>query len=225
MEFYEYPTTRDMIVRGTGHKEKPETFYNRNLDNAITRIQSIPCAVQMVNEGTWETQRRPYYNVYPAIAPMLIRLSLDVSTEFLKLPLPVFAIRFPKEHPPIKFQWQGEDWHIRSMLVGPTTLTHETGIISGLVIWVDTGEVQITHSGVPFYVHTYINFPIGRGISLEEALRALPWDATAREGMQMPDEVRLRPYYHLLIFFLILLPSRYDPKASSITSFIFLLCQ
>jgi hypothetical protein len=190
MQFYEYQTTRDITTRGERKTEKWEPFYKRNFGRALAYLQSTSTAVQMVNEGTWERNRRPYYCVYPAITPMLLKLNLAFDASLIKLPVPIFAIRFPTTRPPITFQWNNEDWHVRSMLVGPTDLEENNSIVSGLVIWVDTGEKMIFPDGKECPVHTYINLPLRKGMSMEESLDALPVDASAREGMQFPSKAR-----------------------------------
>ena len=124
----------------------------------------------MVSEGTWEKDHRPYYCVWPSIAPMLLRLNLDLDTSFVKPPMPVFLIRFPREKPPLCWG----DWHIRSILVGPTSLHKGNQIFDGFVLWVDTGERDKAPDGTLYPVHTYINLPMKRGMTLEESLRGCP---------------------------------------------------
>jgi hypothetical protein len=191
MDFYEYPTTRDMVNRGPRKSgEDSESFYKRNFGLAVAGLHSTSCAIQMVGEHLWEKNRRPYYKVYPTIAPMLLKLNLDVDTSLVHLPMPCFCIRFSKERPPLQFKWQDEDWHIRSMLVSPTTVQNRTEMFNGFVLWVDTGEVEEAPNGEFYSVHTYINLPIQRGMTLEQSLSALPYDVSAFRGMQMPEEIR-----------------------------------
>jgi hypothetical protein len=145
----------------------------------------------MVGEHLWEKNRRPYYKVYPTIAPMLLKLNLDVDTSLVHLPLPCFCVRFSKERPPLHFQWKGEDWHIRSMLVSPTTVQNKTEVFNGFVLWVNTGEMDAAPDGTMYPIHTYINLPVQRGMTLEQSLKALPYDSSAYRGMQLPDEIRV----------------------------------
>lgn len=188
MQFYEYLTTRDLVRKGPLRcDEDSETFYKRQFGFALTQLNSKSSAFQMVSERLWEQHRRPYYNVYPAIAPMLLRLSLDLDTSLLKPSMPAFLIRFCRDKPPLCW---GENWHIHSMLVGPTSLHKGIEVFDGFVLWVDTGERGIAPDGTQFPVHTYINLPMNKGMTLEESLRALPYDPSAYQGMVMPEEIR-----------------------------------
>jgi hypothetical protein len=134
----------------------------------------------------WEKDRRPFYSVWPAIAPMLLRLSLDVDTSLIKPPMPAFLIRFPESKSPLCWG----DWHVHSMLVGPTSLHKGNQIFDGFVLWVDTGEQDTAPDGTLFPVRSYINLPMKRGMTLEESLKALPYAPSAYEGVVMPDEIR-----------------------------------
>ena len=66
---------------------------------------------QMHNERDWEKARRPYYNMWPSIIPMLTRLNLDIDSDLIQLPLPALCIRFPKDAAknPLKFEWKGDE--------------------------------------------------------------------------------------------------------------------
>ncbi len=191
MDFYQYPTTRDLVIRQSPYVRKipPNEFYKENFVSALGVMRSKACAIQMVNEFEWEQARRPYYNVYPSITPMLLRLNLNVNTSLIKLPLPIFCIRFPKEHPPFKFSQKGKDWHLRSMLVGPTNLYKEKDIVDGFVAWIDTGEVD-TIGNYEYPVHTYLNLPLTKDLTLEQSLKGLPYDPSAFRGMILPEEIR-----------------------------------
>lgn len=190
MQFYEYKTTRDLFNKLGKVAESAEEFYKRQFQIAVKQFRSKSCAFQMVDERLWEMNNRPYYNVYPTIAPMLLNLSLKVDTSFIKLPFPAFCIRLT-EKSPLHFQWGGDDWHIRSILAGPSHLQAGGEIFNGMVLWVDTGEVSAWFDGTPFPVHTYINLPLTKGMTLEESLNKLPWDPSATRSMMIPNEIRV----------------------------------
>jgi hypothetical protein len=190
MEFYEYPTTRDILNRSGLVNEKAEAFYNRKAAIGLFDLGNKSCAIQMISEKRWELNRRPYYNVYPAIAPMLLRLNLNVDTSLVHLPLPYFCIRLPKQKSPLQFQWEGEPWHVHSILVGPTTLEKDQQTFDGFTLWIDTGETGISPDGLPYPIHTYINLPLQKGITLEQSLKALPYDSSAYYGMILPEDIR-----------------------------------
>ncbi len=190
MQFYDYKTTRDFTQQIVGQKMDPEAFYNAQYLLAL-RLNWPACANQMVFEHDWETARRPYYNLYPAIVPMLVRLNLAVDSSFIKPPLPVFVIRLPQGPHPITFVDRGREYHIRSMLVAVSEgLKAPRGLLPGIVIWMDTGERETAPDGSTVPVHTYINLPVTTGMTLEESLHALPYDPTMFRGMVLPEETR-----------------------------------
>ena len=80
MQFHDFRTTRDLV----GNKVPVADFYGTNFTIALAAMNDQRSALQMVSEGMWEKHLRPYYNVYPAIAPMLMRLSLDIDTKFVR---------------------------------------------------------------------------------------------------------------------------------------------
>ncbi len=47
------------------------------------RVRSPQFLGQMLNEKDWEKGKRPYYNVYPSIIPMLTRLNLDLDSALI----------------------------------------------------------------------------------------------------------------------------------------------
>ena len=190
MQFYEYTTTRDLVGKDHPDGRNIDAFYKGNFSFAVGEMHDKCTALQMLSEGLWERNRRPYYNVYPAIAPMLVRLNLEVDTRFVKPPLPAFCIRLPQEHPPLPFTWQGQKWHVHCILVGPAMLRNGEASYDGLMLWVNTGETRRMPDGRDYPIHTYINLPLQAGMSLEASLRALPYDPSAFRGMVMPEETR-----------------------------------
>jgi hypothetical protein len=75
---------------------------------------------QMHNERDWEKARRPYYNMWPSIIPMLTRLNLDIDSDLIQLPLPARCIRFPKDAAknPLKFDCRRRGPIRRAFLAG-----------------------------------------------------------------------------------------------------------
>ena len=116
MDFYTYTTTRDACNRA-GMDEDPDSFYELALTDALAS-HSAQFFFQINNERDWEHARRPYYNVYPSIVPMLTRLNLDLDSALIQLPLPALCVRLPKQHNPLTFEWRGKPFDIRCFLVG-----------------------------------------------------------------------------------------------------------
>ena len=170
MQFHDYITTRDLIghdVPVNAFCQEDFSFALDNLDN-LHEMRDECTALQMASEGLWEEHRRPYYNVYPAIAPMLMRLNLDIDTRFIRPPVPAFCVRLSQEKTLLSFTWQGQPWHVRSILVGPALLRNQGNVFKGLMLWVNTGEVKRCPDGKDYPVHTYINLPLESGMSLEK---------------------------------------------------------
>ena len=122
MDFFNYTTMRDWTRRSMPEDRfgtDLEGFYKEAMADAV-RVRSAQFLAQIINERDWERQRKPYYNVFPSIIPMLTRLGLDLDSSLIQLPLPALCIRLPKdqEKNPLKFDWKGKEIPIRCMLVG-----------------------------------------------------------------------------------------------------------
>ena len=181
MNFHNFVTLRDACKR-SGMNDTADEFYRAAFADAVKR-GSGQFYGQLQIEREWEQARRPYYNVWPSIVPMLTRLNLDLDSALIQLPLPALCIRFPKEKNPLTFEWKGNETPIRSMLMG----TINEG--RGLSILIDVGEVMGDGKdfGVPIY--TYRNFRRQEGLTVEEAIKELGSNELAELGVQIPDEL------------------------------------
>lgn len=182
MDFWNYTTVRDWNrkVRATDLPHNGlEQFYAQMLREALAS-GSGQFYGQVLNERDWERKRRPYYNVYPAIVPMLTRLNLDLDSSLIRLPLPALCIRLPRDpaKSPLKFPWNGRETVIRCMLVG------EINEGTGLSILIDIGEVM---SDMSFPIYTYRNFRRQEGLTVEAALKESRRGWTADMGVQIPE--------------------------------------
>jgi hypothetical protein len=115
MDFHTYTTMRDW-TRRVDPDDRPaqhvDQYYQRTLKDAVG-MGSGQFFNQMLNEKDWEKLHRPYYNLYPAIVPMLTRLNLDLDSDLIRLPLPALCVRFPKDlaRNPLQFDWKGNRSH------------------------------------------------------------------------------------------------------------------
>ena len=182
MDFHSYTTFRDWNRR-MDPKDRPaqdiDQFYKRAIAD-VHKVKSGQFFGQMHNERDWEKARRPYYNMWPSIIPMLTRLNLDLDSGLIRLPLPALCIRFPKDTAknPLKFDWKGDEIAVRCILLG------EINQGTGLSVQVDIGEVR--PMGVPIY--TYRNFPREPGLTVEKAVAGLEAKGLLPEiGIQVPD--------------------------------------
>jgi hypothetical protein len=190
MNFHDFQTTRDIVIKDTGEKIPDIAHFYADQMAHMIHLREKGCAIQAYTEGIWEKLRRPFYNVYPTIAPMLLRLNLDFDSSLVKLPFDSFLLRFPVGREPISFDFDGAPWPIRAILVGPTSLYKGMQTFDGIVFWVDFGERGRTKNGTEFPVYSYINLPTEEGLSVDESLAALPYDESSFEGVVMPNEIR-----------------------------------
>ncbi len=181
MDFHSYTTIRDWTRRSMPEDRFAndiDQFYKKAMADAL-RVRSAQFFAQLINEKDWERSRRPYYNLWPSIVPMLTRLDLDLDSALIRLPLPALCIRFPKDHAknPLSFDWKGETVPIRCILVGDMNQGE------GISVLIDIGEVM--PGGVPIY--TYRNFPRRSGLTVEQSLASLGRNVFSDIGVQVPN--------------------------------------
>ena len=185
MDFHTYITMRDWTRRASPEDRFAndiDQFYKRALAEAVG-VGSSQFFNQMLNERDWEKARRPYYNMWPSIIPMLTRLNLDLDSDLIRLPLPALCIRFPKDSAknPLKFDWKGEEVTVRCIMMA------EINQGTGLSVLVDIGELM-GEIGVPVY--TYRNFPRKPGLTVEQSLASLGTKGLFADiGVQVPDSL------------------------------------
>jgi len=182
MDFHTYTTIRDW-ARQTGDRsaDKIDQFYKEAMVDGV-RMRSGQFLGQMINERDWEKLRRPYYNVFPAIVPMLTRLNLDLDSDLIRLPLPALCVRFPKDlaRNPLQLDWKGNAVPIRCILMG------DMNEGKGISVLIDIGEVM--PGGVPIY--TYRNFPRKPGLTVEQSLASLGKKGLFADiGIVIPDSL------------------------------------
>ena len=179
MDFYTFITNREACSK-LNLVKSTEEFYAIATAEAVAR-DSPQFFQQLNSERTWEEARKPYYNVWPSIVPMLTRLNLDLDSGLIQLPLPALCIRLPKQHNPLEFQWEDQRFEIRSMLLS------EINEGRGLSILIDIGETENGPFAVPIY--TYRNFPRRDGLTVEQSLASLGIGISAEDGVQIPETI------------------------------------
>ena len=178
MDFHNYITVRDACKR-SGAIETADEFYRTAVTEAV-QMGSAQFYGQLHVEREWEQAKKPYYAVWPSIVPMLTRLNLDLDSALIQLPLPALCIRFPKDKNPLAFDWKGEEFQIRCMLMG------EINEGRGLSILIDIGEMMGDGEGFGMPIYTYRNFRRVPGLTVEEALQELGSNELAELGVQIP---------------------------------------
>ncbi len=159
MEFHEYRTIRDVtkqVVPKHVVKHNPDWLYEQ-----LESAGSDDLWMQAADERRWEALKRPYYNLYPSIIPMLTRLNLDLESDLVRLPMDSLCVRFPKDPAknPLQFDWKGERVHVCCILA--TDLDAK-----GSLVHIDLGSGK---SG-RMTLHPYFVLPRKPGVSLEQLL-------------------------------------------------------
>jgi hypothetical protein len=100
MEFQNYTTLWDCAKHSLPKHllgKNSEQFYEMLISDAY-RSNDERKLFQAINELDWERLKRPYYNVYPGIIPILTRLNLALDSELIRLPKSSLCVRFPKDY-------------------------------------------------------------------------------------------------------------------------------
>jgi len=134
---------------------------------------------QLGLEFNWCLAKQPYYNVWPAIIPPLLKLNLALSTSYLKPPKEELLIRLPEERNPLHFDWNGTAYEIHTILLVRLHIRDRN--CPGVGMWIDYGERLGQQP-----ILTYQNMVCDGAHSLEEEITSLPQHWGASYGVQMP---------------------------------------
>ena len=180
MEFHSYTTFLDCAKHFQPKHllgRDPEPFY-RVLMSRAARSRDGRTRSQAMNELDWERLRRPYYNVFPGIIPLLTRLNLDLDTTLIRLPMDSLCIRFPKDPTknPLKFDWKGEQMRVRAILMG------DIGGGMGISLHFDIGQ----HGPREWPLRGCCNFARQPGLTVEQALATLVRHKEGKDVVWLP---------------------------------------
>lgn len=155
-------------------------------------------------ERGWIKAEKPYYNVFPAIVPMIDNLDLDIPCSAITVPEHVINIRLPKPpHNPFK----AGSAMIRSIIFGKQPVAKAIGsaeLVDGICLGIDVGEVIQDNHKIKmlepdeaiqvgcFPVYTFKNFPLMLDKSIEDVAESLPYHSSWLEGVQTPKELIVR---------------------------------
>lgn len=147
-----------------------------------------PTTINLLNsERRWNSAHKPYYNLWPAIAPMLLRLNLDLDTSLITLPCDALLLRMPEDLSKNVLAWDDEHC-VRSILAVTAVVREEPA----LTLWLDIGETTESVLGFPdgcLPIRTYRQFRTAPGRTLEREIEELPHDASSNFGVQLPSEI------------------------------------
>lgn len=163
-----------------------EEFYEASLDGAES-IGDVYSGRQFLAEKDWVAANRPYYNVWPAIWPMVEKLDLDIPCSVIKPPAECISLLFSQDRNPYEFK----GGRLQSVLVSKQVfIDKDNGCKEWptLCIFIDVGE-RSTLDGSPVYTVRVI--PLFDNMTVEQVLARLPNDASASVGLAVPDEISL----------------------------------
>lgn len=176
MKFCEYRTNWDGLRRAGGDELLSRSLvWAKQIAEKVGRREQVDAndaqfGSIMSVEGGWIGGKRPYYNVWPTVVPMLLRLKLDFPSIKLKMPgdLVSLCLRFPEpnEHMP----------GVRAVLV--SSVLEQRYNTNGFMVMIDRGEILgdvAREKGVDpnplallLPVHDYFCFPL-----IDESVDAL----------------------------------------------------
>lgn len=191
MQFFEYvdgyTLTQQKAKRlGASIPYGPDEFYAASLETASRHRDPFGYR-QVLLEQPWIADGRPYYNVWPAVFPMVDKLRLDIPCSSVHCPLPSLALRLPEiHHNPFVF---GHHECVRSILFGEQEVSREIGsseLIRGLCIAIDIGEVD---PATQFPIFTFKFFPLREDLTIDQAANILPYHESWTQGKQVPQQL------------------------------------
>lgn len=193
MKFYDYldhykmilSTITDPTMKNILKQHSMDEFYDSMKHVATNKRDPFAFRHSML-EKDWINNNRPYYNIYPAIIPMVNRLKLNIPCSYVNMPEPVLLLRLPEsDHNPYRI----DDTHcIKTILFGVQPIAREKGskdLVNGLTLAMDVGEYD--NNGL--IIHTFKCFPLREDMTIEEAAIVLPFHHSWATGFVVPEEM------------------------------------
>ena len=92
MKFHAYKTLWEETREQLGRQANEAKFYA-----AAMAVGGRVGNGLVLAEGIWTQLRRPYYQVFPAIIPALLKLRLDIAANLIHTPMPDLLVRLPAD--------------------------------------------------------------------------------------------------------------------------------
>lgn len=188
MKFHDYVDSF-AFARRLGFKGDYHEYFEDALRRAFSR-NSNDDYNQLITERLWVKLDRPYYNVFPKIVPHLLKVDeFKVPVESVKLPLQALVFRFSENCPDLSFQFKGETYYLKTVLVGRFPQANSKGETVGesLTIWIDIGEEENGNT-----VYTFQSMPIRAGESVGQVMQDLPRMPPDGKSVEVPDEFHIK---------------------------------
>jgi len=191
MQFYEHTDYFQIMKKMSRHFEfdgddytDPQSFYGDMIESS-QRLNDVFTYRQSMLELDWINHDKPYYNIYPAISPLVDKLKLDIPCSAISPPEGTLCLRLPVGN---NNPYKAGDSDIRTVLFGIQQTRVVPGsdkMTDGLVILFDAGERG--EHGTPIYVFKI--FPLEEGLSIEQATKSLPHHRSWNYGVKIDDGV------------------------------------
>lgn len=156
-------------------------FYNDAIMTTIAH-QSLFEYKQAELEKGWLEGKRAYYNIWPAIIPMAMKVKLDIPCSDIHIDRTIL-LRLPEKDHDIK-----EDGVVvRTILFGQQQVSTEKGSttkIPGLAVMFDIGEKT---DGINIY--TFKVFPLRPDLSVYDAMYVMPFHESFEYGQKISDKL------------------------------------
>ena len=202
MEFYQYQSNINLYRKTLNMKVSEEQVYEA-LANA-SEMANNPFGFRHAElDRDWIKAEKPYYNIYPAIVPMIDKLTLDIPCEAITLPDHVINVRLPK---PPHNPFASDGAIIRSIIFGKQPVAKAVGssqLVDGICIGIDIGEVtvndkprilspteQMPHGAFPVY--TFKNFPMLSDKTIDQVAESLPYHTSWLRGLETPKSLIIK---------------------------------
>jgi hypothetical protein len=179
VQFNDYPA---MFTKLRMHKKQtPEEFYTltaRLLRGRLSQYDAVVGTHQANDELDWYRRRNPYYNVWPSICKMLLRLDLGVvSPKDIHFNISPILFRFAKGQTSLTVSGH----EVRTVLVSEYYHQDKTPPERWLCVWVDFGE---TYNEMPVLTYRQLNLELA---SIEESFEKLLVSEEVNIGVKVTD--------------------------------------
>jgi hypothetical protein len=148
---------------------------------------------QTILEREWIAASRPYYQVFPAVLPTLLKLRLDLPCAALRLPqYKAIELRLPHLNAECPFSWttaEGVQHRVENVLFGIQDIPRQdfdSELIPGIILCFDIGERDAT-VGAPIYSFRF--FPLRQDLTIEAAAQIPSMHPSWAKGVLVPETV------------------------------------
>ncbi len=186
MNFHDFMPMFAIFKKHAGITETAEEFYTGSWD-AARRGGDATSANQFEAERRWLRDKKPYYNVWPSIIPMLTRLKLDIDAGLIHPPMDALLIRLPTDKNPLFWDDDGDRHFVKTILLTSANVQGS----AGLTAWMDIGESQQLGPNLVAPIYTFRNIRTEPGRTIESDLDALADAPSLNVGLRIPRSLEL----------------------------------